>query len=234
MGPQMPSAELVPMGHFVRPMRAQDIAQVARVENDCFPSGWTPTPFMRELKNSRARYLVACEAHQPTQAIDEASVDSTGEMKSPKSMLLRFLSGLMALLGIEQPPAQDFVHKIAGYVGIWFLTDEAHITAIGTLESERRKGIGELLLMASIEESSRQGSRVVTLETRVSNHSAQALYAKYGFKRAGIRKGYYNDNREDALIMTTDNLSNKTYLELFNQVREAHSNRWGPSVRILA
>ena len=222
------------MGFLVRPMRPGDIAQVARVERECFPTGWTPTPFTQELQNKRASYLVACKAKDPWRAEQEARAWlSAEEAVEAKPFLSRLAQHVKRFLGPVRLPPPDFSYHLAGYVGLWFMTDEAHITAIGTREADRRKGIGELLLLASIEEGFRKGARVVTLEARVSNHAARELYFKYGFNKAGIRKGYYTDNREDALVMTTDNLSSPVYRQRLELLRQEHARRWGESVRFL-
>jgi ribosomal-protein-alanine N-acetyltransferase len=116
---------------------------------------------------------------------------------------------------------------IAGYVSTWYMTDEAHITGIAVRESLRGNGLGELLLMASIEMAMKHESRVVTLEVRASNHVAQSLYSKYGFSQVGIRKGYYSDNREDAYIMTTDTISSPAYNQQLHSLEETYRTRRG-------
>ena len=114
-----------------------------------------------------------------------------------------------------------------GYVCVWFLTEEAHITAIAVKESWRGQGLGEVLLGGAIETAMRRKSRVVTLEVRVSNHGAIALYEKYGFKRVGVRKRYYSDNREDANIMTTEPILSLSYQRKFLELRDAYFKRRG-------
>jgi ribosomal-protein-alanine N-acetyltransferase len=74
---------------------------------------------------------------------------------------------------------------------------------------------------------------VATLEVRMSNQAAQKLYEKYGFKPAGVRKGYYTDNREDALIMTTSPINTPEYAALLETLRRDHAARWGASVRLV-
>ena len=90
----------------------------------------------------------------------------------------------------------------------------------------RGEGIGELLLIGSVRAGLEYGSSVVTLEVRVSNFIAQRLYEKYGFKSAGTRKGYYSDNREDALIMTTGPIHGQEYKQLFQELQEKYPSRW--------
>ncbi len=91
--------------------------------------------------------------------------------------------------------------ELLGYGCLWLIVDEAHISTIAVPPGLRGRGLGELLLLALIDESFGLSAAVVTLEVRVSNQSARALYAKYGLVEVGQRKRYYDDG-EDALIMT--------------------------------
>ena len=95
---------------------------------------------------------------------------------------------------------------LVGFAGIWLMVDEAHVATIAVEPSARGRGIGTLLLLALLEEARRGNARVATLDVRVSNLAAQGLYARLGFVEAGRRRRYYDDNREDALIMTTAEL----------------------------
>ena len=90
---------------------------------------------------------------------------------------------------------------ILGYCCYWIICDEVHITNMAAHNRYRRKGIGEKLLRHVIEEAKKMKSRLLTLEVRSSNLKAQALYQKFGFKAVTIRKKYYSDPREDALVM---------------------------------
>ena len=96
---------------------------------------------------------------------------------------------------------QEDEGKIAGYVGMWLISGEAHITNVAVFSSYRGKGLGEALMMQQIAQSRLLGAERMTLEARVSNQVAINLYKKLGFREAGIRKKYYEDNGEDALIM---------------------------------
>lgn len=91
--------------------------------------------------------------------------------------------------------------KIAGYAGMWIILDEAHITNVGVLPQYRKKGIGEKLMIRQIKDSIVAGTVKMTLEARISNDPAINLYKKLGFVQVGIRKKYYEDNNEDAVIM---------------------------------
>lgn len=91
--------------------------------------------------------------------------------------------------------------EVVGYVGIWLILDEAHITNIAVHPGFRRKGIGKGLMLAAIDYAESQGVGAVTLEVRASNIIAQRLYEQIGFVSVGIRPGYYHDDGEDAVIM---------------------------------
>jgi [ribosomal protein S18]-alanine N-acetyltransferase len=109
------------------------------------------------------------------------------------------------------PDAQGLDPTIIGYGGFWMMLDEAHICTLGVRGEWRGLGIGELLLSSMVERAAQLDANVVTLEVRVSNTPAQRLYEKYGFKPVGVRKGYYSDNGEDALIMTTEDIHTAAY-----------------------
>ena len=91
--------------------------------------------------------------------------------------------------------------KIVGYVGIWFVVDEGHITNVAVHSDYRGKKIGDKLVKEMVELCKENNIVAMTLEVRASNTVAQNLYRKYGFKMGGIRKEYYSDNKEDAIIM---------------------------------
>lgn len=102
--------------------------------------------------------------------------------------------------------AFDANGKLIGYAGSWEILDEAHITTIAVAPECRRKKIGEALLNAILSSCYKNEVKYVTLEVRESNSAAIGLYEKYGFKSLGTRKGYYQNNNEDALIMWTENI----------------------------
>ena len=104
----------------------------------------------------------------------------------------------------------EYEDQIVGYFGMWIILDEAHITNIAVSPKMRRQGIGEKMLRFAFEKARELGASKMTLEVRVSNHQAQNLYRKLGFVERGIRKGYYTDTNEDALIMWKDDLGPST------------------------
>lgn len=94
--------------------------------------------------------------------------------------------------------------RAIGYAGMWTIMDEAHITNIAVREAYRGRKFGDKLLDELMQTASYLGMERMTLEVRVTNRIAQGLYEKKGFKPAGVRKGYYSDNNEDAVIMWAD------------------------------
>lgn len=91
--------------------------------------------------------------------------------------------------------------EIVGYVGMWIVYEDAQITNIAISKRYRGYGIGEKLFGYAIQHAIQQGAERLSLEVRVSNEVAQNMYSKFGLVEAGIRKNYYTDDGEDALVM---------------------------------
>jgi ribosomal-protein-alanine N-acetyltransferase len=211
------------MPDYVRLMRIEDIDQVIEIDREAFPTEWPPPNFKRELENRLAHYIVACNA---TELAEES-----GETP-PQSGLMRLLSRASRLFSPDRLPDSKWSAKggecIMGFAGFWVMADEAHITTIATRETNRRQGIGELLLQSIIDMSTRREVGIVTLEVRVSNTTAQKLYTKYGFTQVGLRRGYYTDNREDAIIMSTDHIASPSFRGQLMELKESYAKKWGP------
>ena len=217
----------------IRPIRADDVNMVTRIEREAFPTLWPPTSLKREMENRRVRYLVAWEP-RPSNGNAASPHHPSPSMEYPAGGLGfgKLVSAVKGRLSSrrEETPVD---YEILGFVGLWFMADEAHITAIAVEEVSRGKGIGELLLIGSIDLAMQFQSAVVSLEARVSNHVARALYAKYGFEDMGIRKAYYTDNREDAVIMTTETIQSPQYQDKYRDLRGIFERRYGePSITL--
>ena len=215
------------MPYAIRPARETDVSQLAEIEKEAFPTTWPPTSFRRELSNRMASFLVAYEVPEYEHLNSSASHEPPSTSSDAATHGLRGLWRRLLRRKAPAPLPADSAERIAGYVATWYMTDEAHITGIAVRESLRGNGLGELLLIASIELAMRRLSRVVTLEVRVSNHVAQSLYTKYGFSQVGLRKGYYSDNHEDAYIMTTDPIFSPAYSEQLHTLVETYKTRRG-------
>jgi ribosomal-protein-alanine N-acetyltransferase len=118
--------------------------------------------------------------------------------------------------------------KLLGYSGFWLIDgEEAHITTLAVHPDFRRLYIGEKLLIHDVIQARKLGANFVTLEVRVSNDSAQRLYGKYTFRSLGVRKKYYQDNDEDALVLWTDKLSSENFLNLLKKRIKLHNLAYG-------
>ena len=212
----------------VRRLQAEDIDQVVAIEKEAFSPLWVSTSFKRDLNNKRASYLVACfdEDTSPEEILAEIGQDQPDDPR-PSNLLSRVLGRIGLSSSLETGREENQSLDIAGYVSVWYQGDEAHITEIAVKEPLRGRGIGELLLIGSLEAAMEYGSRVMTLEARVSNFIAHRMYQKYSFKSVGIRKAYYSDNREDAVIMTTSPIDTDEYHQMFTDLQSTYLNRWG-------
>lgn len=109
---------------------------------------------------------------------------------------------------------------VVGFAGVWLMVDDAHVTTFGVHPDWRRQGIARHLLVNLHELSVTLGARQMTLEVRVSNGPAQSLYRAFGFEIAGRRPHYYTDDGEDALVMTTPELSDERLRAMVAAERE--------------
>ena len=191
----------------VEPMRIEHIPAVSAIEKLSFPQPWPQNAYRREIQENRmAHYIIVRRLG------DEPEVHA----ELPHSGASNDLFGrLSRLLRAPDPPRspelEGELRSIVGYAGIWVMTDEAHVTTIASHPHVRGRGVGELLLVALIHRGIEVGARWMTLEVRASNAVAQNLYRKYTFKEMGVRRRYYSDNGEDALVMWTDALDSETF-----------------------
>ena len=95
---------------------------------------------------------------------------------------------------------------VVGYAGTWLVINEAHVTNVAVSSQRRQNGIGRLLMESLMELARENGMESMTLEVRVSNEAARNLYRQLGFVEAGIRKNYYSETKEDALILWREKL----------------------------
>jgi [ribosomal protein S18]-alanine N-acetyltransferase len=102
-------------------------------------------------------------------------------------------------------------HRVVGYIGVLRSLDDAHVTTLAVDPAWQRHGIATRLLATAARAAATRACRNLTLEVRVSNHPAQALYRRFGFAPAGVRKGYYPDNGEDALVMWANDVDQPAY-----------------------
>jgi [ribosomal protein S18]-alanine N-acetyltransferase len=101
--------------------------------------------------------------------------------------------------------------EVVGFCGLLFQLDEAHVTNVAVAPSHRRRGIAERLVLDAVRAAIARSVVDLTLEVRVSNQAAIALYHRFGFAPEGIRRAYYPDNREDALVMWAHDIDTSAY-----------------------
>jgi len=209
------------VAYFIRSTRDEDIPQVTEIDREAFPNEWLFRPYAsykQEIHNSLAHYIVAC--------IERRAGRDLGQEDFGKTSWVRRLFNQAMLARREQNNLRTKEY-IIGFAGLWAMLNEAHIIAIAVRNNYRRMGIGEGLLISAIEVASQLNANVITLEVRASNEIAQALYKKYGFRVAGRRPRYYSDNAEDAIFMSTDDITSAPFRTCFQRLREAHEQKWG-------
>lgn len=210
------------MGYCIRRMRLEDIPRLVSIDREAFPTQWPPTSFKRELSNKMAHYLVACQEEDESlcvlvQTPEPANTGILGKITDKVRQIVT--------LGNSRKDELPYVQSTAGYVALWMMADEAHITSIAVGQAHLNQGIGELLLISAIDLATEHNAMVVTLEVRASNRPAQALYEKYGFCKVGERHAYYSDNREDAVIMTTDAIASDSYRSRLRELKRDYVQR---------
>ena len=108
----------------------------------------------------------------------------------------------------QNPASRGWVAELDGQITamlvLWLIMDEAHIATIAVHPDFRRQGIGEIILLHALRAAQAEGARRAFLEVRAGNTAAQSMYKKYGFEVAGVRRGYYKDNNEDAFLMNLE------------------------------
>lgn len=228
----------MPEHFFLQPMRVEHIPQVGVIERLAFTQPWPAHAYKREIQDNRMAYYQVARVQKDdadgpdglSQAGAAQRQDNAGGPVAQSPSRLGAPSqepGLIGRLGrllrpsAEPPPPQleAELRSIVGYAGLWLMTDEAHVTTIAVHPDYRGRGVGELLLLGLIDHAMKLGAKWVTLEVRVTNDVAIALYHKYTFKEMGVRKGYYSDNREDALVMWTDPLESAAFKEVLERNR---------------
>ena len=202
--------------YIIRPMKEGDIAQVAEIDREAFSSEWmfrSYASYKRDLGNPLARYVAA---FMKKEFISKLNQDDAQQ-----------LPWFKRLFGFNPPQNGEryATECIIGFAGFWLMLKEAHIISIAVKSDYRRIGVGEGLLVSTIELATQLNANAVTLEVRASNEIAQALYKKYGFQLVGRRHNYYSDNGEDALLMKIDDITLAPFQACFQQLKSLNVQR---------
>ncbi len=115
--------------------------------------------------------------------------------------------------------ARDDDDTVVGFAGMWVIFDEAHVTTIAVDRHHRGMRIGYRLMLALIDRALQRGARWMMLEVRPSNSVALRMYRRLGFRDVALRKRYYSDNGEDAVVMWSGNLLDPTAQARLDAVR---------------
>ncbi len=208
-------------------MHKEDIAQVTEIDREAFPTQWPSVNYRHELQNRLAHYVVASDEER---TIEEPV--NTPEKGFPKLMTkVRQLFNQNRFFSNGPPPLREYIISFAGF---WMMPEEAHVTTIAVRETYRHQGIGELLFISIIDLATELNAHLITLEVRASNTAAQSLYFRYGFTQTGLRRGYYTDNKEDAVLMSNENITSASFRARLQQLKQAHSRKWGVALHQVA
>ena len=114
---------------------------------------------------------------------------------------------------------------VVGFAGILFLGPDGHVTTISVDRAWRGQGIGTRLMLALCREAVERGSTALTLEVRAGNEPAQAMYRNFGFAPAGVRRNYYQETNEDALVMWAHDVDGVDYASRLDRIEAAVPGR---------
>jgi len=142
------------------------------------------------------------------QEIDSISFSTPWPKESFFFELNKNPTSICRVIEIQQPGKAAV---ICGMLVLWLIIDEAHIGTIAIHPDYRRRGLGSRLMIDVLNELQEKEANLVFLEVRAQNHSAQELYYQLGFKQTGVRRNYYKDTGEDALLLTIENLQQKVF-----------------------
>jgi ribosomal-protein-alanine N-acetyltransferase len=117
------------------------------------------------------------------------------------------------------------VGELLGYMGAQVLGEEIHITNMAVAERYRRRGLGSALLIACVRRGTESGARWLTLEVREGNHQARSFYRLFGFDEIGLRRSYYPDSGEDAVIMVTGDIRTPAFQELIDDMEASRVSK---------
>jgi ribosomal-protein-alanine N-acetyltransferase len=211
------------LAYIIRPMEMEDLAQVSEIDREAFPTQWPPANYRQELQNRLARYIVADDDTRT------AEVPSVKPRPALIRLVSRWLPWLVPTDHRRSPLPRPY---IAGFSGIWMMADEAHITNIAVRQEYQGRGIGSLLLIATVDLALGLKASFMTLEVRASNLVAQKLYSRYGFTQTGVRRGYYLDNKEDAVIMSTESLNSPAFQAQVQELRESLAGKLASTYKV--
>lgn len=179
----------------LKPLTADLLPAAVQLDQICFGRLWTLEGYRRELESPNSELVVLQpQQEQPSTSVTEAIANSSDIFPN------------------QQP--------IIGLGCFWSIVEEAHITIVAVHPDYQRQGLGQALLWAMLKQAHQRGLERATLEVRVSNQAAIALYEKFGFREAGRRRRYYEDTGEDALILWRGGLQYPEFAQTLSDWRQ--------------
>jgi ribosomal-protein-alanine N-acetyltransferase len=167
----------------------------------------TPSPLDVVITPMRRRHL--------------RSVSRIEQVTSGRPWSLGLFMGELAMPESREYLVARVGNQVVGYAGMMLVVDEGHITTISVDPAWQRRGIARRMLLQLARRGVERGARQLTLEVRVGNVGAQSLYRAFGFAPAGVRKAYYVENNEDALVMWAHDVDLASYADRLEALGEA-------------
>ncbi len=188
-----------------------DSNEISKLEESIFSDDSNSVSFINEIKYKNKYHILLVR-----------------EIVEKNNFIINLVKKLLKLRNIFSSKFNDYSSSdfISGFIGVWFYEYESYISTFGVREFERGKGLGELLLIQAIYNVIYKGGKSISLEVRKSNFEAIKLYQKYGFRKVGMRKFYYSNNNEDAIIMTVNDIDFDDYKNKILYLINFHSQKW--------
>jgi [ribosomal protein S18]-alanine N-acetyltransferase len=178
----------------IQQLSQKDLSRVLELDQLCFGGLWTREGYQRELDSPNSDLLGLWLDQEPR-------VTPTRPLE----------------VCVESSRSVSESSYLIGMGCLWSILDEAHITILGIDPHYQRQGLGQVMLYGLLKSAQARLLEWATLEVRVSNQTAIALYRKFGFKDVGKRKGYYQDTGEDALILWRNGLKHPDFEPILGQ-----------------
>jgi ribosomal-protein-alanine N-acetyltransferase len=207
----------------LKPLTPELIPAAVELDQLCFGGLWTLAGYQRELESPNSDLLVLTTNNRQEKSFEcSTSNPKSNTPQNPKPKLSSTEKRH------EQNPKLSSV-PLLGLGCLWAILEEAHITILAIHPDYQRQGLGQALLYALMVSAQRRGLERATLEVRVSNQSALALYQKFGFQEAGRRRRYYEDTGEDALILWRGGLQHPEFQQTLLKWQGQVGDRLQPS-----
>lgn len=190
----------------VIPLTPALLPEVVELDRLCLGGLWSLDGYCRELESPNSDLLILQKAEDERQKVEIKESEDAPDFTQA--------------LSLTAPTP-----LLLGFGCLWAIADEAHITILAIHPNYRRQGLGRILLITLLKYACQRKLKWATLEVRASNQAAISLYQHFGFQEAGRRKRYYQDNREDALILWRGGLQQPDFPQILNHWQQVAIDR---------